>query len=96
MSWETLDIDKVEKRKASDIATMYFNCFKTDFGQLVLENLVEKFLTKPIVRSGEDAYAQGIREGRADLVRQILSQIEFASNPESEKLSITKYLFRRK
>lgn len=96
MSWETLELDKHERSKANEIATMYFQCFNTDIGQVVLEHLVEKFLTKPIVRPGEDNFSQGIREGRADLVRQILLQIEFAKNPEQEKLSITKYLFRRK
>ena len=95
MSWESLeaitDRDN-EVRQASDIATMYFSCFGTDAGQRVLEDLVNKFLTKPIVRPGEDNFAQGVREGRADLIRQILIQIEYAKNPQSTESGVFVYL----
>jgi len=95
MSWESLeaitDRDN-EVRQASEIATMYFSCFGTDAGQRVLEDLVNKFLTKPIVRPGEDAFAQGIREGRSDLIRQILIQIEYAKNPQSTESGVFAYL----
>jgi hypothetical protein len=95
VSWESLeaitDRDN-EVRQASDIATMYFSCFGTDAGQRVLEDLVNKFLTKPIVRPGEDNFAQGVREGRADLIRQILIQIEYAKNPQSTESGVFVYL----
>jgi hypothetical protein len=95
VSWESLeaitDHDN-EVRQASEIATMYFSCFGTDAGQRVLEDLVNKFLTKPVVRSGEDAFAQGIREGRCDLIRQILIQIEYAKNPQSTESGVFVYL----
>jgi len=95
MSWESLeaitDRDN-EVRQASEIATMYFSCFGTDAGQRVLEDLVNKFLTKPIVRPGEDNFAQGVREGRADLIRQILIQIEYAKNPQSTESGVFVYL----
>jgi len=95
MSWESLeaitDRDN-EVRQASEIATMYFSCFGTDAGQRVLEDLVNKFLTKPIVRPGEDNFAQGVREGRADLIRQILIQIEYAKNPQSNESGVFVYL----
>jgi len=95
VSWESLeaitDRDN-EVRQASEIATMYFSCFGTDAGQRVLEDLVNKFLTKPIVRPGEDNFAQGVREGRADLIRQILIQIEYAKNPQSTESGVFAYL----
>lgn len=95
MSWESLEAitnREQEERQASDIATMYFSCFGTDAGQRVLEDLVNKFLTKPIVRPGEDAFSQGIREGRSDLIRQILIQIEYAKNPQSNESGVFVYL----
>lgn len=95
MSWESLNevIDKTDEyKRAGEIASLYFSCFNTEVGQVVLEDLVNKFLTKPIVRSGEDAYAQGIREGRADLIRQILIQIEYAKNPQSTESGVFTYL----
>lgn len=95
MSWESLNeiIDRTdEQRQASEIATAYFNCFDSEAGRWVMEDLVNKFLTKPIVRPGEDAYAQGVREGRADLVRQILIQIEYAKNPQSTESGVFTYL----
>lgn len=94
-SWESLqeitDRSK-EQQQASEIATAYYSCFSTESGQWVIEDLVNKFLTKPIVRPGEDAFAQGVREGRADLIRQILIQIEYAKNPQSTESGVFTYL----
>jgi hypothetical protein len=84
MSWESLEqiTDRSkEQEKAQELATLYFTCFNTEAGRLVIDNLVEVFMTKPIVRSGEDAYAQGIRQGRYDVVSQIIQQVEYAKNP---------------
>ena len=95
MSWESLNeiIDRTdEQSKATEIATAYYQCFNTEAGQWVLEDLVNKFLTKAIVRPGEDNFAQGIREGRADLIRQILIQIEYAKNPQSIESGVFVYL----
>lgn len=95
MSWESLNelIDRSdEKQKAHDIASAYFSCFNTESGRWVLEDLVNKFLTKPIVRPGESAEANGVREGRADIVRQILLQIEYAKNPQSTDNGVFAYL----
>lgn len=87
MSWESLNevIDKTDEyKRAGEIASAYLSCFSTDAGSWVLDNMIEAFMTKPIVRSGEDAYAQGIRQGRADVIMQIIGQIEYAKNPQSE------------
>jgi hypothetical protein len=97
MSWESLDLitnRDDEAKQASDIATLYFTCFGTDVGNRVLENMIEAFMTKPVVRSGEDAYAQGIRQGRQDVVMQIIQQIEFAKDPKNfePKKSLAKWI----
>jgi len=97
MSWESLEAitDRTkEEQQALDIATMYFSCFGTDAGNIVLEAMIETFMTKPVVRSGEDAYAQGIRQGRQDVVMQIIQQIEFAKDPKNyePKKSLAKWL----
>ena len=97
MSWESLNeiIDRSdEEAKARDIATAYFNCFNTEAGQYVLDSMIESFMTKPVVRSGEDAYAQGIRQGRQDVVMQIIQQIEYAKDPRQfePKKSIAKWI----
>lgn len=87
MSWKSLDeiIDRSEEeKKASEIASAYLNTFSTEAGKFVLDSMIETFLTKPIVRSGEDAYAQGIRQGRADVIMQIIGQIEYAKNPQAD------------
>ena len=79
---ETISNDPQDENyaQAIEIAEQIHKAFKTGSGKYVLEYFVGLFLTKPIVRPGEDAFAQGIREGRADVMRQILQQIEFAKN----------------
>ena len=81
-----------DKNKALEIATLYFRCFDSEVGRLVLEDLASKFLIRPIVRPNEDAFSQGIREGRADIVRQILNQIEFSIDPENCKNGALEYV----
>lgn len=95
IGWESLqeitDRSK-EESQAREIANAYFNCFNTEAGRWVLEDLVNKFLTKPIVRPGESSEANGVREGRADIVRQILLQVEYAKNPESSESGVFTHL----
>jgi len=83
--WESLNGPVVEEGnydKAIELASQFRIAFDSGSGKYVLEHMVSTYLTKPIVRAGEDAYAQGIREGRADIIRQILAQIEFAKKGE--------------
>jgi len=85
--WESLNeiIDRTdEQSKATEIATAYYQCFNTEAGKWVLDHMIETFMTKPIVRSGEDNFAQGIRQGRYDVVVQLLNQVEYAMNPQAE------------
>jgi len=87
--WEGLEVisnDPGDKKfeQAMELAKQIHLTFTSDSGKYVLERFVNSFLTKPIVRPGEDAFAQGIREGRADVMRQILQQIEFAKNGDKK------------
>jgi hypothetical protein len=61
-----------------EIAKMHADVFNTPAGQRLMRHWIAQFYAYPIVRPGQDAYAQGIREGRADLVRQVLVQLELA------------------
>jgi hypothetical protein len=95
MSWESLEeiTDRSKEfEKANEIASMYYQCFNTDAGKYVLQNLAERFLTKPIVRPNEDIASMGIREGRADIVRQILNQIEYAKSPMAPKDGVLEFI----
>ena len=83
LHWESLDPVAHEKdQKGIELAKEIHNTFRSGSGKYVLEFLVNKFLTKPIVVPGDDAFAQGIREGRADVVRQIMANIELAKQGE--------------
>jgi len=64
--------------KGFEIALLHAKVFNTDAGQQLLQLWVRNLWANPIVRPGDDAFAQGIREGRADVVRQVLIQLEIA------------------
>lgn len=87
--WESLeqinnDPNDKNYKEALELAGQIHNTFREGSGKYTLEYFIKVFLTKPIVRPGEDAYAQGIREGRADVIRQILQQIEFSKTGEAK------------
>ena len=86
-SWESLesvtnDPSGENFSLALELANEFHSAFRRGSGKYILEHLVNTYLTKPIVRPNDDAFAQGIREGRADVVRQILQQIEFSKTGE--------------
>lgn len=64
--------------RAREIASLYRQTFDSDAGQRVLEMLIKATLLQPIVKPHFTQFEAGIREGKADIVRQILAQIEFA------------------
>lgn len=63
-----------------DLASIYRQACATPSGRLMLEDLVRMFLMQRIVRPGDDEHAPGIRQGQQDVVRRILSMIEFANS----------------
>jgi hypothetical protein len=85
------EADEIRKRALGDqwhsamrIARMHAVVFDTEAGQALMQHLIRTFLCRAIVRPGEDAFAQGIREGQANVIRQILAQIEFARGEPPE------------
>lgn len=85
VGWESLEPAISNDRnmeKALELAKEIHKAFNSGSGKYVLKHLINTYLTKPIVRPGDDAFACGIREGRADVIRQILHNIEFAKKGE--------------
>jgi len=64
--------------QARSIATNFRECFSTEAGKFVLDRLINITILRPTVTPESTQFDAGIREGRADLVRQILQQVEFA------------------
>ena len=81
--WAALEIEppgqsKENAAKGREIASRFHECFRSDAGQYVLDRLIAITLLRPIVTPASSQFDAGIREGRADIVRQILAQIETA------------------
>ena len=72
------EVHRGNTAKARGIATNFRECFATDTGKFVLDRLISITILRPTVTPESTQFDAGIREGRADLVRQILQQIEFA------------------
>jgi len=64
--------------KGYEIAKMHADVFNTEAGQKLLSHWVKIFVARAIVRPGDDQFTAGIREGQADVVRQLLTQLEYA------------------
>lgn len=86
--WQSLEeiavteMDEEQKALALEFASYYRQIFETDAGKRVLEHLIKMTLLQPTVQPMDSQFAAGIREGRADMVRSIMRQIEFAKTGE--------------
>jgi len=84
------EADDTQKReqwaKAFEIAKMHADVFNTEAGQALLRHWEAVFVWRPIVKPNDTQFAAGIREGQADVVRQIHAQLDFArkGNPWGE------------
>ena len=80
--WDTLDLDRRGDGQAIGegfrIARLFSDTFDTVVGQALLEHMIVTFLCRPIVRPADTQFEAGIRQGQADVVMQILSNIEIA------------------
>lgn len=63
-----------------ELASTYRQACATPAGRAMLEDLIRMFLMQRIVKPGDDAHTPGIRQGQQDVVRRILSMIEFANS----------------
>lgn len=72
-----------EWAEAMRIAKMHARVFDSDAGRELLDYWIKIFMLRPIVRAGGDIKADAIREGQANVVRQLLMQLEVArTGPE--------------
>lgn len=85
--WEALEIDgdklqeirKEQEVEGRNMASLFHQTYvQNDAGKRVLEIMMKQTLLKPTVRPASSQFEAGIREGRADMVRQILLNIEIA------------------
>ena len=84
--WDALEIDDLaqarsrhaQANESREIATRFHECFRTDAGRYVLNRLIQITVLRPTVTPTSTQFEAGIREGRADLVRQILAQLDIA------------------
>lgn len=63
-------------KKQNVMASNYRAIFESELGQIVLKDLIDKCLTRPIAMANDTQIQIGIREGRASLVRDILGFIQ--------------------
>ena len=86
--WQALEVDDdsfsgnraEEVARAREIASRFHECFRSEAGKYVLDRLIDITLLRPIVTPAATQFEAGIREGKADLVRQILQQLDIAEN----------------
>ena len=62
-----------------ELATTYRIACATPAGRAMLQDLIRMFFMQRVVKPGDDAHSPGIRQGQQDVVRRILSMIEFAN-----------------
>lgn len=77
---ETLDEIRVEQEKEGrSLASLFHQAFvQNDAGKIILDIMIKQTILKPTVTPNATQFEAGIREGRADMVRQILLNIELA------------------
>jgi hypothetical protein len=82
--WESLELVPNKETQREQWAAMYAiakltaDVFTTERGRELLEHLTRTFVARPIVLPADTQFAAGIRQGQADVVLQILQQIEIA------------------
>ncbi len=82
--WQTLEGAPDPKQNREQWAAFFAICkmthdtFATEPGQRLLQHLVTTFVARPIVHPNDTQFAAGIRQGQAEVVLQILQQVELA------------------
>lgn len=87
--WEAMDLDgdriketqATQIKQARSIASRYHRVFaQNEDGKQVLQDMIQKTILRATVQPNSTQFEAGIREGRADMVRQILQNIEIAES----------------
>ena len=84
--WSQFDITPTEDnaQKHLDISHKVAGVFSTTEGKEILNLFVSRYLLNDIVTPHDTQFAVGIKQGRADVVKQILAHIEISNNAETE------------
>ncbi len=82
--WQEFDVVDNTKDKNNqahlDFAHSVASTFKTTQGKEVLNAMIQRYLLVDIVSAGDTQFAAGIKQGRASVIKSILSQIEISDN----------------
>lgn len=79
LSAHASQLQEAQFQQMLELASRYRQTFSTDAGAAVLKDLATLFLYQRIVQPGDKEHAPGIRQGQSDVVRRILSMVEFAN-----------------
>jgi hypothetical protein len=63
-----------------DMASTFREALATPAGRRMLDYLVRQYFMQRIVRPGDEEHAPGIRQGQQDVVRFMISMVEFANS----------------
>lgn len=75
---QQLSVEKHEEEIRS-INALYAQVFKTQSGQKVLDHMVSTQMARPIAERGDDMLSVGEKQGRSNVVNEIIQRIEFNS-----------------
>ena len=75
---ETEDYLEAQKKQAQEIHALTVGTFGTDLGKKYLEQIIKVFVDRPIYVHGQTLEATAYRQGQADLVKQIIKEINNA------------------
>lgn len=64
------------KTEVDDINAAYLRLFSTDDGKFVLDHLAKTNLAVPIATKGDDLLDIGVKQGRSNLVNEIIQRME--------------------
>lgn len=62
---------------------LYTQAFGTDFGQRVIDDLVQRYYAQPSYKKG-DPYHTAFQEGQREVLRFMLSQMYLGENPPQQ------------
>lgn len=81
----SVDIDEDVLALKMDYDKIFLNCYNTAEGMRMIETLRERFVDIQIYVSGSTLEATAYRQGKADLVKDILKAVEDALNPPKQQ-----------
>lgn len=74
---KTQQTNEEYQAELQNINSKYARVFKTQDGQDILDHMVKMNLTNSIAEQGDNLLDIGIRQGRADLVKEIITRMEY-------------------